>query len=292
MRQGITVEQSRLLTCWLGSFSVVRDYSWPLQDTTVLHVRAPSGEEFIIKASATSHHIRREIAAHGVGFNGLKGRVPVLRHASEEAGILVTEFLPGTLVEGKPAEDDLETYRQAGELLQKIHRPAGTSAHYAKALVTKTRSWMDCAHGLLPEGQLDRLARELEALDPGAVQLVVTHGDYQPRNWLQEKGRVKVIDFGRADARPWVHDLVRLSHQQFVGRPELAAAFYDGLGKTVGPGEADMWRLENLNQAIGTVVWAHQVGNTSFEEAGRLMVARVLSAPQNPGRIGARGNSC
>lgn len=279
MRRGIMDEQRQLLESWLGAFSVVRDYSWPLQDTTVLHIVAPPGEEFIVKASITSHHIRREIAAHKLGFPTLTGRVPVLRHASVEAGILVTEFLPGTLVEGNPAEDDPETYRQAGELLQKIHRPAGGSAHYAKALVTKTRLWMDRAHGLVPGGRLGRLARELEELKPGAVQLVLTHGDYQPRNWLQENGRVKVIDFGRAEARPWVHDLVRLNHQQFVGRPELEAAFYDGLGRTVGPGEADIWRLENLNQAIGTMVWAHQVGDTAFEQVGRDMMERVLSGP-------------
>ncbi|MEO8283145.1 MAG: aminoglycoside phosphotransferase family protein [Pseudarthrobacter sp.] len=277
MRPGITDEQRRLLTCWLGSFSVVRDYSWPLQDTTVLHVVAPSGEELIVKASTTSHHIRREIAAHGLGFEDLAGRVPVLRHASAEAGILVTGFLSGTLVAGTPAEDDPETYRQAGALLKGIHRHAGTSAHYIKALIAKTWSWMDRAHGLVPETQLTRLAHELDALEPGMVQLVSTHGDYQPRNWLQADGQVKIIDFGRAEPRPWVHDLVRLSHQQFVGRPELAAAFYDGLGKMVGCAEAGLWRLENLNQALGTVVWASQVGDIAFEQAGRAMVERVVS---------------
>ena len=96
MRQGITEEQSRLLTSWLGEFGVVQDCSWPLQDTNVLHVATPPGEEFIVKASTTSHHIHREIAAHAGGFGGLHGRVPALRHASAKAGILVTEFLPGT----------------------------------------------------------------------------------------------------------------------------------------------------------------------------------------------------
>ncbi|WP_320536749.1 aminoglycoside phosphotransferase family protein [Pseudarthrobacter sp. IC2-21] len=294
MRKRITEEQARLLAAWLGSFSVVRDYSWPLQDTTVLHVRTVSGEELIVKASTTSHHIRREIAAHGAtpaaaGGTHLTGRVPDLRHASAEAGIPVTGFLPGTLVEGTPAEDDPETYRQAGSLLARIHRPAGESRHYAKALTAKTWSWLDCARGLVPEGQLTSLAQELGALRPGAVQLVSTHGDYQPRNWLYDHGQIKVIDFGRADARPWVHDLVRLSHQQFVGRPGLEAAFYDGLGKTMGPEDADLWRLENLNQAVGTVVWANQVGDGAFEQSGRTMVARVVAATRG---IRPAGNPC
>ncbi|MDQ5862836.1 MAG: aminoglycoside phosphotransferase family protein [Actinomycetota bacterium] len=277
MRQGITDDQRLLLTSWLGEFSVVQDYSWPLQDTNVLHVVTPSGEESIVKASTTSHHIRREIAAHAGGFEGLHGRVPALRHASAKTGILVTEFLPGILVEGTPAEDDPETYRQSGELLTRIHRSAGDSSTYTTALTAKTRAWMDRAHGLLPESQLESFEQELDALRPGVVQLVATHGDYQPRNWLQDNGQIKVIDFGRAEPRPWVHDLVRLSHQRFVHRPELADAFHAGLGKTVGPAELAVWHLENLNQAIGTVVWANQVGDTAFEQAGREMVERVLS---------------
>jgi hypothetical protein len=76
-----------------------------------------------------------------------------------------------------------------------------------------------------------------------------------------------------------VHDLVRLSHQQFVGRPELEAAFYDGYARMVGASETDLWRLEHLNQAIGTVVWANQVGDAAFEQAGRTMLERVLSGP-------------
>ncbi|MCU1517090.1 MAG: hypothetical protein JWQ75_1811 [Pseudarthrobacter sp.] len=277
MREGITDGQARLLAIWLGSYTVAHDYSWPLQDTTVLHVATAQNEEFIVKASTTSHHIRREITAHAGGFAGLAGRVPALRHASPEAGILMTEFLPGTLVEGTPAEDDPETYRQAGAVLKSLHRPAGSSPHYAKALTAKTRAWLDRAHGLLPDAQLDRIVRDLDALDPRVVQLVATHGDYQPRNWLQDGGQIKVIDFGRAEPRPWLHDLVRLSHQQFLNKPDLAEAFYQGLGRTVEPADADLWRLENLNQAVGTVVWAHQMGDAAFEQAGRKMVERVLS---------------
>lgn len=278
MRDGITEEQHGLLTSWLGGFTVLEDHSWPLQDTNVLHVSTPAGGDFIIKASTTSHHIRREIAAHEAGLIGLEGKVPVLKHASAEAGILVTEFLPGTSIEGTAAEDDPETYRQAGALLAKLHRSARVSLDYAKALTYKTHSLIDQARGLLPESKLLRIAEELATLNPGPVQLVTTHGDYQPRNWLQHEGQIKVIDFGRADARPWVHDLVLLSHQHFLRRSALADAFYEGLGRVIESAEADMWRLENLNQAIATVVWAHQVGDGAFEQAGVEKVERVLAA--------------
>lgn len=277
MREGITEEQNKLLATWLGTFTVVKDHSWPLQDTQVLQVRTPADGDFVVKASMTSHHIRREIAAHMAGFIGLNGRVPRMRYSSLEAGILVTEFLPGDLVEGSVAEDDAETYKQAGALLSKLHRPAGISHEYANTLLRKTRSQLVQARGLVPERNLVRLAEALDSLSMEPVQMVTTHGDYQPRNWLQELGNINVIDFGRADARPWVHDLIRLKHQQFVQRPDLEEAFFLGLGKKIEAPETDIFRLENLNQAISTVVWAHQIGDIDFERSGVEMVDRALS---------------
>ncbi|MFJ5955497.1 aminoglycoside phosphotransferase family protein [Paenarthrobacter sp. NPDC092416] len=277
MTAAITNKQLSLLSLWLGNYTVLHDYSWPLQDTTVLHVSTPGSGECIIKASVTSHHIRREISAYSNGLPGLEGKVPVLKHAAPDAGLLVTSYLPGVLVAGTAAETAPETYRQAGAPLATLHRPVGTSRDYAVSLAKKTHSWINRAHGLVPEDKLRRLAADLAALDPGPAQLVTTHGDYQPRNWLHEHGTVKVIDFGRAEARPWVHDLVRLSHQQLLASPGLSAAFYDGFGRGVSSdSERALWRLENLNQAIGTVVWAHQVGDPGFEQQGLGMVDRAL----------------
>lgn len=256
---------------------VVKDYSWPLQDTSVLHVSTPGGGSFIVKASTTSHHIRREIAALSSGLPGLDGRASVLKHAAPEAGLLVTGFLAGSPVEGSAAEHDPETYRQAGALLAVLHRPAGTSADYAKKLSYQTQLLIRSAHGLLSEANLTKAARELARLEPEPVQLVTTHGDFQPRNWLHDHGLIKVIDFGRADARPWMHDLVRLTHQQFLGQPGLEEAFYSGLGKRVVRSEADIWQLENLNQALGTVVWAHKIGDAAFEQSGVQRVDRILA---------------
>lgn len=275
----LTDEQTRLLASWLGPFEVVRDYSWPLQDTSVLHVSTPAGGSFIVKASTTSHHIRREVTALRHGLPRLQGKASHLRYSCVEAGILVTEFLPGTSVEGSPAEHDPETYRQAGALLARLHRPAGTSADYAKRLAYQTQLLIRSAQGLLAGKTLALAVRELAGLRVGPAHLVTTHGDYQPRNWLHDHGQIKVIDFGRADARPWMHDLVRLTHQQFPGHPALEQAFYSGFGRRVQASEADMWQLENLNQALGTVVWAHRIGDSAFEQSGVEGLERTLARP-------------
>ena len=277
MTAAITELQQSLLLSWLGDFTVMQDHSWPLQDTTVLQVAAPDGHEYIVKASITSHHIRREIAAYSRGLPGLHGRVPTLKHASPEAGLLVTGYLPGTLVAGTSSESDPRTYREAGVLLSRIHLPAGISRSYSSALAARTGSLIQRAHGLLPGETHSRLQEALDSLEPGPAALVTTHGDYQPRNWLDDDGLIKVIDFGRAELRPWVHDLVRLSHQQLLAQPMLAAAFHEGLGRVVTTQEEHhLWTMENLNQSVGTVVWAHDVGDAVFERQGVEMVTRVL----------------
>ncbi|MFE4196325.1 phosphotransferase [Paenarthrobacter sp. NPDC056912] len=278
MTPAITQKQTGLLTSWLGPFTVVHDHSWPLQDTTVLQLSTRDDAQYIVKASLTSHHIRREIAAYSRGLPGLEGRVPVLKHASAEAGLLVTAYLPGSPVAGTPAESEPETYRQAGALLAALHSPVAVSSDYPAALARKTRAWIQRAQGLLPEDQLARLSEGVTDHHLGPVQLVTTHGDYQPRNWLRDGEEVRIIDFGRAELRPWVHDLVRLSHQQLLAAPRLQAAFFEGLGRTVSQGpEGELWRLENINQAVGTVVWAHQTGDSVFEQQGVRMVERVLT---------------
>ncbi|MFD1212912.1 phosphotransferase, partial [Arthrobacter sp. GCM10027362] len=111
---------------------------------------------------------------------------------------------------------------------------------------------------------------------PAPRQLYATHGDYQPRNWLVDGGRLAVIDYGRAGYRPWVTDLVRLEHGVFApdGGP-LRAAFYAGYGRDPEE-EPEAWLLDNLLQSLGTVVWAYEVGDAAFEDEGRRMVERVL----------------
>jgi len=288
VKDGISEEQQRLLSSWLGPFEVISDHSWPMQDTTVLQLGTPDGGRYIVKASQTSHHIRREIAAYSRGMPGLEGRVPVLLHAAADARLLVTRFLPGSLVAGSNAEQDPETYRQAGSILAALHQPAGISHSYVRALKTRTGSIIKRAVSLLPRQTLEQLTVALDGVVPGPAELVTTHGDYQPRNWLTDDGEVKVIDFGRADRRPWVHDLVRLNHQQFLGNPTLSEAFYEGLGRTVESGQdRQLLRLENLNQAVGTVVWAHDVGDPVFERQGVEMVDRVLS--HDAGSLTAHG---
>lgn len=276
---GLTDAQRSLLDAWLGAWEVAADYSWPLQDTVVLHVRAGSGS-YIVKASRTSHHIVREIAAHEQFLGKFAVCTPRLVRSSASERILVTDYLPGVLVEGTEAEWDPETYRQAGARLRELLVPGAISDDYLVRLIESARRSIAAATGLVDGRQLVQLDELLSSARARPIALSFTHGDYQPRNWLMDNGVLRVIDFGRAAQRHWTSELVRLHSQQFVGHEVLKHAFFSGLERQLTSEDSDVFRLERVQQAVGTVVWANGINDARFEEQGREMIRTVLGEPR------------
>jgi aminoglycoside phosphotransferase (APT) family kinase protein len=199
---------------------------------------------------------------------------PRLLHAEPRLRLVATTFLPGLLVEGTPAEHRPDVYRRAGTVLALLHaqgrRPGDDHERCADA---RALDWLEREHCIADE-LVDRLRAELAQPVPSRP-VVPTHGDWQPRNWLVDDGRLAVIDFGRADWRPAATDLGRLHAQQFRGRPDLEQAFLDGYGSD--PREAVAWRRDRLRDAVGTAVWAHLMGQEEFERVGLRMIADVLT---------------
>ncbi|NUP73730.1 MAG: aminoglycoside phosphotransferase family protein [Sinomonas sp.] len=285
----LTPEQLRLLGRWLGAWELEEDMSWGIQGIHVLRLGTERGP-VVVKASQASRHIQRELRAHRQMTAPLGARAPRLLHGDSRAGLMVATWLPGRLVEGGPAESSEDAFRQAGELLARFHRPRHETNSYDPAALHKLRDFADRAAGLVPADEL-RAVRSLAAAHQASPRvLYATHGDYLPRNWIEDGGLVGIIDFGRAGYRPWVTDLVRLEHRYFASQSgpdaasrggtahdgaRLRAAFYAGYGRDPAE-EPDSWRLDNLLQALGTVVWAHDVGDAAFEEEGRHMVTRVV----------------
>lgn len=284
----LTPEQLRLLHRWLGSWEVEEDLSWGIQGIHVLRLATESGP-VVVKASEAAHHIQREIRAHRQMTAPLGDRAPQLLRGDARAGLVVTSWLPGRLVEGGPLEYSTDAFRQAGELLARFHQPRNETPSYDAAALNKLADFAERATGLVPATQLRAVRRLAAAHRPAPRMLYATHGDYQPRNWVEDGGVLGVIDFGRAGYRPWVTDLVRVEHRYFAGDADragaaqgpthdgaaLRAAFYAGYGRDPAE-ERDSWLLDNLMQALGTVVWSHDIGDCAFEEEGRRMLARVL----------------
>lgn len=267
-------DQRELLQRWLPDMRVEADHSWDLVETTVLEVVAGSRRLIVKAGGATDHHIARELHAHRHWLDPWRatGRAATLLHGDETARMLVATYVPGRLVLGTPVEDHPDTYVQAGRLLAALH------GQMSDVQPTRERNcalaWLAEPHQIDPATEA-RLRHEVEDWPTTPTTVVPAHGDWQPRNWLVDDGVVRVIDLGRAALRPAMSDLVRLAAQDFRRRPELEDAFLAGYGSD--PREPSAWRRHCVREAIGTAVWAHQVGATDFEAQGHRMIADALA---------------
>lgn len=266
-------QQRELLSRWVPDALVVADHSWGLVETTVLELDSRDCGRLILKAGGASDaHIARELRAHRSWLAPwvTTGHAPELLYGDAPAKVLVTRYLPGRLVEGTAAQDDPETYRQAGELLARFH---GQHTTYDIQWNQKFRARVERQLGLPHriDADLERQVRaEVADWPGGGADVVPTHGDWQPRNWLVDDGVVRIIDFGRADLRPPVEDFVRLGRQDFARDPRLEAAFLDGYGRD--PREPKSWRRNLIGEAVGTAVWAYGVGDEDFEAMGHRLL--------------------
>ena len=275
-RPALSAAHRKLLGEWLGDWTVIADHSWPLQETAVLHVRSRAGDH-IVKASETSHHIGREIAAHHDVLRKIdRLPAPRLQFADIQAGILVTAYLPGRLLLGASEQEHPDAFEQAGAILAKLQIPGAMSEEYMEAVATQTSDGIERADGLVDDRSRKMLELKLRSVSRHPVRLHFTHGDYQPRNWLVHEGRIAVIDFGRGAQRSWVSDLVRLRSKDFHERPDLEVAFMRGMGRELDADDRVVLEVETMREAVGTVVWSHGIGDGDFEEHGRVMIRRLL----------------
>lgn len=273
----LNAAQRALVEQWLPGARVVADHSWGLVDNVVLELAA-GGEHFIVKADGESaQHIPRELIAHAQWLAPwvAAGRAPRLVAGEPEAGVLVTAYLPGELVLGADAQQDPDTFRQAGELLAILHgQTRRTDASYEAQENAKILRNLDKPHRIAPTREAE-LREIVSSWTTEPVVLVPCHGDWQPRNWLVHDGRLSVIDFGRAAMRPALSDWLRLEARDFRDHAELENAFVEGYG--ADPREPVAWFRERLREAINTAVWAHLVGDETFETQGHEMLDRVLA---------------
>lgn len=273
----LDAEQCAFVERHLGAPVMIRDLSWELVDTKVLHVRAGDGD-FVVKAAPrTNHHIGREITAHETFTEPLVAlsRTGQLVAADRAVNTLIVTYQPGDLVEGTAHEFAPEVHGQAGSALRAFHdQRARVDDEYERRATDKATGWLDRGHRIAPRAEAEA-RRLLAAYRPAPIVVVPTHGDWQPRNWLIDGERVRVIDFGRFDFRPPATDLCRLAAQQWRDVPSLEAAFLSGYG--ADPRDEQVWLMDMLREAISTAAWAFLVGNVAFEAQGHRMLTEAIA---------------
>lgn len=154
-------------------------------------------------------------ALRRAGFDGPELRVPQPYGYDPARQLLAQEEAPSTtlhsLLDGDPRTTASEAGR-AGRWLARLHavrgvKVPGLGADFDRAKLTEYSSSLA---RLLPEaaGHLRELtAGTLEELSRTGGPLVVTHGDFQPKNIHLDRHAVVVIDFDRAALAPAARDL-------------------------------------------------------------------------------------
>lgn len=274
---GLSTDQRDFVASVLGDdVEFVSDMSWGQVDTRVLRVMS-GATSFVVKAAGHgNHHIGREISAHETRTGPLLSRdlCGRLVAADRKSNALITTFVPGELVEGTPAELAPDVHAQAGALLRAFH---GQSARLDDDYEARATD-----QALRRLGQDHRIARHvadrareiLVGYSPRPVLVVPTHGDWHPRNWVFDGTQVRVIDFGRFAYRPAATDLCRLAVQQWRSVPSLETAFMSGYVED--PRDPEVWSIDLVREAVGTAVWAYQVGDEPFEQQGHRMLLAAI----------------
>lgn len=275
--QRLSHRQRSLVAEWLPGAVVEADLGWGLVETTVLAVSA-RGERFVVKAGGPSDRsVAREIDAHRnwLGPWTAIGRAPALVHHDAGAKLLVTEYLPGTLVLDTPHAAQPGIYRQAGELLAAFHaQTAVVDDRHEQQENERVLAWLDRPHRISPT-TAHRIRAMIERWPTPPAVLVPTHGDWHTRNWLVDGGTLSIIDFGRVALRPAATDVARLAGNEFRRYPGTEGAFLAGYGRD--PREPEAWFRLRVREAVSTAAWAYRVGDEAYEAHGHRMIAELLA---------------
>jgi Ser/Thr protein kinase RdoA (MazF antagonist) len=126
-------------------------------------------------------------------------------------------------------------------LLARLHRSdwPRASPEEGEKLKTQRSNLLGRAKESLDSTDVRFIRQVTSALVRPAIPMTVPcHGDYAPRNWVVDgEGTVRVIDFGQAERDLAVKDFLQLARRDWVGKPELREAFFEGYGRQLTPHE-------------------------------------------------------
>lgn len=275
-----------------------RSESHPGDRAAACRLRTPSGYCYVKTYRDPSHW---ECEVHGYerwapAFRGFAPRLLAVR--DEEPLALVVSELPGEILEGVglPAAQERAVWRAAGQALVGLHdlavgewfgpcrrdgTCAGTPIYDAREHVSADLDgWVDrgIRTGCLGDDEL-AIVRAARGIVPAfeGERPVPCHRDYCPANWLVVEGSVwaGVIDFefARWDVR--VADLTRYPDWEWIRRPDLVEAFFEGYGRSFTPKEEQQRLVAHVQYALSAIVWGEESSYHGFAEEGRQALKRL-----------------
>ncbi|MFO7279039.1 MAG: hypothetical protein C0P77_001420 [Thermoanaerobacterales bacterium] len=269
----------------LGPARPVADLSWDHGEALVVAVESTRGGRAIVKVHRDPRTYRTEIAAYRAVAGPLAGDVPRLLAHDDAARALVLTELRGTPADRLPAGDEA-LHRAAGALLRRLHDAVAPARlrHWRRRLAGRLAWWVERAgDGVLAPADVAAARAAVDAVGDAEPLGVLTHGDWQRRNWIVDGRRVRAIDLEHARRDVWLLDLQRLWWGDWRGAPHLRAAFlagYDPAGEVALDPVA--FRAVAAVQLVATVVWAVEHGDGAHAVAARDALGAVAAAEGTP----------
>jgi len=214
----------------IGPHTVVVDHSTGVSRSLVLVLKDGHGRHGIANRHSHRSDWAREVRAYRRWVPALGPHAPQLQAAEKRRDALITTFVPG-----RPAQDEPEVHRVAGELLRRFHdlSPDLAVPGLVALRAQELERWLRAAPGILDRRELAFVEARIADTEHLPDRLVPCHHDYTSRNWLTDaEGRLSVIDFGGTRPHAWVQDLVRLQLGPWR-RGELREAFLEGYGRAL-----------------------------------------------------------
>lgn len=263
----------------LGPIEVRHDHSWASELSAVLEVRSAGGVPAIAKAHQSEARYAAETYAYDRWVPAIADRAPTVLARDDDRRVLILSLLPGETEPILQEDTARQVHRDAGAVLRRFHEAEACpdDLDEASRRVRSYRRWV----GRAPKGLIDAddlafaetYATVLSSLS--AISVVPSHGDWSPRNWLVNGSTVGVIDFERAERAWWTKDLERLWWRDWLGRPDLREAFFDGYGRHPTEIEETAVVAASVLGHITTIVWGTQNGDLDFAERGRRALREI-----------------
>ncbi|HZT66580.1 MAG TPA: phosphotransferase [Acidimicrobiales bacterium] len=260
-----------------GPLHVVADHTWPeWQEAAVVELLDQAGTRMFAKQHRGADRYRRELTAYQRWVPALGARAPRVLASHDAAQLLVVSAVPGA-----PPRNwrDSEVLVQAGRALATLHaaEDLGRLEDVVPAKQAELDYWLRRGPGLVDRPMVDRLRCLLASLEPcPAPDLVPCHGDFSPRNWLVDHGRLGVIDFGEAGPGAWVTDLGRVLFGWRLP-PDGVEPLLDGYGRRPTDDELALLRATYAASIPGHIVWAREHRNNKFEASSRQLLDSILA---------------
>ncbi|MEO6123427.1 MAG: aminoglycoside phosphotransferase family protein [Ilumatobacteraceae bacterium] len=267
----------------VGPCVVVADLSWPHGESIVLELVTHDGHRLIGKAHRQPRKYAAELHAYRNWVGALGARGPTLIASDDDARVLIMTRLDAHhLMLDSERRRDRDVSRQAGQLLRRLHgsQPPMPIRNYAARQRERLEEWIARATpGILAADEIAFARDQVALFDQQADPLgVPCHRDWQPRNWLvDDDGRMYVIDFEHSKVGPWHDDLHRLWWDEWRGRPELAAAFFDGYHGELTDDERSALIAASCIGHLCTIVWAAEHTDVPFGAFGRRSLRAAMA---------------